>query len=60
MTNCSFSNWLHDTQRRVVTITEEESEKYLTLGPKSAIMITVVSSKLIVSALAFFGGKSVS
>ena len=36
MTDCSFPNWLGNTQRRLVKITEEGGEKYLTLGPESA------------------------
>lgn len=39
MTNCSFPNWLGNTQRRLVSITEEGSEKHLTLGPESATVI---------------------
>lgn len=36
ITDCSFPNWLGNTQRRLVKITEEGGEKYLTLGPESA------------------------
>ncbi|KAL9032281.1 MAG: hypothetical protein Q9214_008032, partial [Letrouitia sp. 1 TL-2023] len=39
MTNCTFPNWLGKSQRRTVVFTEEGAEKYITLGPESAVMI---------------------
>ena len=39
MTDCSFPNWLGNTQRRLVKITEEGGERYLTLRPESAFRL---------------------
>ncbi|KAI4215914.1 MAG: hypothetical protein LQ351_001902 [Letrouitia transgressa] len=39
MTNCTFPNWLGKSQRRTVVLSEEGAEKYITLGPESAVMI---------------------
>ncbi|KAI4161795.1 MAG: hypothetical protein LQ342_004628 [Letrouitia transgressa] len=39
MTNCTFPNWLGKSQRRTVALSEEGAEKYITLGPESAVMI---------------------
>lgn len=39
MSNCSFPNWLGNTQRRMVKITEEGGDKYLTLAPEGAIEV---------------------
>lgn len=39
MTNCSFPNWLENTQRRIVKITDEGGERFLTLAPDAASMI---------------------
>ena len=39
MTNCSFPNWLNDTQRRIVNITKEGDDTYLTLGPEGAAIV---------------------
>ena len=35
MTDCSFPHWLGSTQRRLVKITEDGGQKFLTLGPES-------------------------
>ena len=39
MTNCSFPNWMGNTQRRMVSITKEGGNTFLTLGPEGAIMV---------------------
>ena len=33
---CSYPDWLGNTQRRMMTFTEEGGQKYLTLGPEKA------------------------
>jgi len=39
MTNCSFPNWMGNTQRRIVGITKEGGNKFLTLGPEGATLV---------------------
>lgn len=39
MSTCSFPNWLGNTQRRLVKITKEAEDVYLTLGAEGEIMI---------------------
>ncbi|MCJ1324751.1 hypothetical protein MMC10_001413 [Thelotrema lepadinum] len=39
MTNCSFPNWLGNTQRRLVNIRKKGDEQYLTLGPEGEMPI---------------------
>lgn len=39
MTNCSFPNWLANTQRRMVKIYQEGDETFLTLGPESETVV---------------------
>jgi hypothetical protein len=39
MTNSSFPNWLGNTQRRLMQITEEGGDRFLTLGPEAASLV---------------------
>ncbi|KAL9121628.1 MAG: hypothetical protein Q9187_001820 [Circinaria calcarea] len=39
MSNCSFPNWLGNTQRRLIKIAKEGEDDYLTLGPEGETMI---------------------
>lgn len=48
MTNSSFPNWLGNTQTRLVKITADGDDQYLTLGPESE---TVVMGKKQISQL---------